>query len=103
MERPDGATIPTTVGRRPRFFRAPSYLGVPATLVERALSGTLAASKTETVAVADFFVPYARGANVPDQDQALWFYSQMVRWGASRGKPRARGYRGRELSSPDFP
>ena len=32
-------------------------------------------------------MPYAKGANVPDQDQALWFYSQMVRWGQVEASP----------------
>jgi hypothetical protein len=26
-------------------------------------------------------VSHARGANIPVPDHALWFYSQMVRWG----------------------
>jgi len=29
----------------------------------------------------DFFIPIERAATFPWQSHALWFYSQMVRWG----------------------
>ena len=31
--------------------------------------------------VADFFVPHAKAATFPWKSHALWFYTQMVRWG----------------------
>jgi NitT/TauT family transport system ATP-binding protein len=31
--------------------------------------------------VEDFFVPFAKAATFPWKSHALWFYSQMVRWG----------------------
>jgi NitT/TauT family transport system ATP-binding protein len=65
----------------------PDYLGQPALLVARALSGAMAASKGETVVVPDFFVAHAGGATVPERSHALWFYSQMVRWGQVSGSP----------------
>jgi ABC-type nitrate/sulfonate/bicarbonate transport system substrate-binding protein len=58
----------------------PDYLGQPATLIARALSGRIEAEPGVTIAVEDFFVP-EENANLPDPRHALWFYSQMVRWG----------------------
>ena len=29
----------------------------------------------------DFFIPHSRAATFPWESHALWFYSQMVRWG----------------------
>jgi len=59
----------------------PHYLGHPAALVQRALSGQLAIGGGVERKVADFYLPYARAANFPWKSHALWFYSQMVRWG----------------------
>jgi hypothetical protein len=33
------------------------------------------------VDVADFYLPFDKAANFPWEDHALWFYSQMMRWG----------------------
>jgi NitT/TauT family transport system ATP-binding protein len=62
----------------------PDYIGQPATLIDRALSGQIEAEPGVTIAVEDFFVPEKDGANLPDPRHALWFYSQMVRWGDVR-------------------
>ncbi len=56
------------------------YLDQPADLVERALTGRLATGHG-SVTVPDFYVPHASAANFPWQSHALWYYSQMVRWG----------------------
>jgi NitT/TauT family transport system ATP-binding protein len=53
----------------------PEYLGVPAELIGRALAGSI---------VPEFFVPAAHHATYPCPTHALWFYSQMVRWGDVR-------------------
>lgn len=76
----------------------PGYLGQPAGLIARALSGNLAQAPGRDVAVADFFLPYGRTANVPDPADALWYFSQMVRWGDVPASPvcraiAARAYR----------
>jgi ABC-type nitrate/sulfonate/bicarbonate transport system substrate-binding protein len=61
---------------------APSdYLGVPAELIGRALSGRMVAGGNDVVAVPEFFVPHAHHATYPRPTHGLWFYSQMVRWG----------------------
>ena len=59
----------------------PQVLGQNPGLVARALSGEIAAEPGRVVTVADFFVPYAGGATLPRAAHALWFYSQIVRWG----------------------
>ena len=59
----------------------PHYLGHPAALVQRALSGRLAIGGGIERQVNDFYIPYARAANFPWKSHAQWFYSQMVRWG----------------------
>ncbi|MBN9353386.1 MAG: nitrate transporter, partial [Hyphomicrobium denitrificans] len=46
-----------------------------------ALEGELPDGSGDTKAVADFFVPFAKAATFPWKSHALWFYSQMVRWG----------------------
>jgi two-component system, oxyanion-binding sensor len=57
------------------------YLGQPALLIARALSGAIVPEPGRTVIVDEFFTPYAGGANLPNPAHALWLYSQMVRWG----------------------
>ena len=59
----------------------PHYLGLPAEVIGRGLSGHLRTDGQEARRVADFFIPHERAATFPWQSHALWFYSQMVRWG----------------------
>jgi len=59
----------------------PGYLDVPATEISRALSGQIAVAPDAVMEVPDFFVPVARHATFPSVTHAMWFYSQMVRWG----------------------
>ena len=58
----------------------PDYLDLPVTTIRGGLSGDLEVGG-EVRRVPDFFVPFARAATFPWQSHALWFYSQMVRWG----------------------
>lgn len=59
------------------------YLNKPASLIERALSGrlTFAANSEHDAPRPDFLLFYRDAANYPWVSQALWLYSQMVRWG----------------------
>jgi ABC-type nitrate/sulfonate/bicarbonate transport system substrate-binding protein len=59
----------------------PHYLNLPAELIGRSLSGALHVEDGVVRHVDDFFVPHAAAATFPWQSHALWFYSQMVRWG----------------------
>jgi two-component system, oxyanion-binding sensor len=58
-----------------------AYVGRPSEWMLPALRGCLPAGQGEVVSVADFFVPFAKAATFPWKSHALWFYSQMVRWG----------------------
>jgi NitT/TauT family transport system ATP-binding protein len=60
----------------------PEYLDAPPERIGRALAGRLLlAAGGETVTVPDFLLMHREAANFPWQSQALWLYSQMVRWG----------------------
>ena len=65
----------------------PEYLGLPAELIERGLTGRIETEAGVAAAVADFFVPHARAATFPWVSHALWFYSQMARWGHVQHTP----------------
>jgi NitT/TauT family transport system ATP-binding protein len=56
-------------------------LGIQAEILLRGLSGNLHFGPGEEQALPGFFVPFTRAANFPWASHALWFYSQMVRWG----------------------
>jgi NitT/TauT family transport system ATP-binding protein len=71
---------PTNHGALAHILARPDYLGVPASLTVKAIDGSLLAglgARSDLV----FFAPFAGAATFPWQSHALWFYSQMVRWG----------------------
>jgi ABC-type nitrate/sulfonate/bicarbonate transport system substrate-binding protein len=68
-------------GELARLLADPAYIGCPAEWLMPALSGQIATGDGTTVAVGDFFMPQAKAATFPWKSHALWFYSQMVRWG----------------------
>lgn len=57
-----------------------AYLGQPAKLLLKALGGQLETGNG-TLAFPDFFLTVDKAATFPWQSHALWFYSQIVRWG----------------------
>lgn len=59
----------------------PAYIGRPVDWLLPALSGQLRIGEGKIVSVTDFFVPQAKAATFPWKSHALWFYTQMVRWG----------------------
>jgi NitT/TauT family transport system ATP-binding protein len=60
----------------------PEYLDAPAERIRRALDGRLLlAGGGEPVAIPDFLLMHREAASFPWQSQALWLYSQMIRWG----------------------
>ncbi|MGO4870494.1 MAG: hypothetical protein ACLPGW_07750 [Roseiarcus sp.] len=64
------------------MLAAPNHLGTSAEITARALTGGLvrrAGGAPE--AIPDLLVFHDRAANFPWQSHALWFYSQMARWG----------------------
>ena len=64
----------------------PEYVGLPAELIARALSGKLVPTAgAEPKPVTDFLVVHREAANFPWRSQAMWLYSQMARWGQAPG------------------
>ncbi|MEJ7925414.1 ABC transporter substrate-binding protein [Sphingobium sp. AN641] len=58
------------------------YIGLPADIIARALSGRLVPRRDAPVRhIRDFLVLHREAANFPWRSQAMWLYSQMVRWG----------------------
>lgn len=65
-----------------RILAGPAYVGTSLPCIESALAGELPLSADgEACVVDDFHVPVAHAATFPWTSHALWFYSQMVRWG----------------------
>jgi ABC-type nitrate/sulfonate/bicarbonate transport system substrate-binding protein len=58
-----------------------AYLARPAAWMLPALTGRLLVPGAEPRMADDFFIPFARAATFPWKSHALWFYTQMVRWG----------------------
>lgn len=77
-------------------------VATPAPLILRALSGGIV-TRADTPAsdIEDFIVFHRRGANFPWQSHALWFYSQMVRWGQTEHSPE-RARTAAEVYRPDI-
>jgi ABC-type nitrate/sulfonate/bicarbonate transport system substrate-binding protein len=77
-------TIVSDPGRRAEvaeLLAHPDHIGQPAELIERALAGRLMLRPgEEPTAVEDFLVLHREAANFPWRSQAMWLYSQMVRW-----------------------
>jgi ABC-type nitrate/sulfonate/bicarbonate transport system substrate-binding protein len=73
-----------------RIMAGPAYLDTSTEIAARSLTGTLDIGGGSIRQVPDYFVPHASAANFPWKSHALWYYSQMVRWGeASPGKANA--------------
>jgi NitT/TauT family transport system ATP-binding protein len=68
------------------ILAAPHHLGIDGDLLLPALTGILPLSRTSTSEIStatpdEFLVMSGKAANFPWQSQALWFLSQMSRWG----------------------
>ncbi|MBN9552239.1 MAG: ABC transporter substrate-binding protein [Alphaproteobacteria bacterium] len=59
----------------------PAFLGQPQAIQMPALTGRLQLGGGVERSVEDFFLPFDKAANFPWKSHALWFYTQMVRWG----------------------
>lgn len=69
------------------IMAARQYLGVEGRLLLPELTGHITVAPEVTVDVEDFFVLDHKAAHFPWQSHALWFYSQMVRWGHCSHSP----------------
>jgi two-component system, oxyanion-binding sensor len=72
---------PTNREELARILADKAYVARPAEWMLRGLSGELDAGGGDVRRVENFFVPFAKAATFPWKSHALWFYSQMVRWG----------------------
>jgi two-component system, oxyanion-binding sensor len=82
---------PGNLKKAARLMALPQYLDKPAELIAGALTGNLAVGAGTIAKVDAFYVPYNGAANFPWKSHALWFYTQMVRWGHVDASPeRAR-------------
>jgi NitT/TauT family transport system ATP-binding protein len=60
----------------------PEYVGQPASLIARSLSGELVPRRNvPPVQIDDFLIFNREAAAFPWRSQAMWIYSQLVRWG----------------------
>ena len=67
------------------------YVGQPAELIERGLSGNLLLSADSApIEIDNFLLLHRRAANFPWRSQALWIYSQLVRWNYLRASLEAQ-------------
>ena len=66
-----------------RLLAEPRYVGAPAEILLRGLSNRLVLAPGAGAArrMPDFYVSARNAATFPWVSHALWFYSQMVRWG----------------------
>ncbi|WP_112591204.1 CmpA/NrtA family ABC transporter substrate-binding protein [Agrobacterium tumefaciens] len=65
-----------------RALADPRYIGAPEGIIRRVLAGEFSIdSKGNRRVIDDYFIFHGGHANYPRQSQALWIYSQMIRWG----------------------
>ena len=73
---------PTHRAELAELLSRPGYVGQPASLIERSLSGTFVPRKgAPPITMDDFLIYHREAAAFPWRSQALWIYSQFVRWG----------------------
>lgn len=80
-------TNPANHAEAARIMSGSAYLNTAPDIVLRALSGALDIGAGVLHRVPDFFIPHAGAANFPWKSHALWYYSQMVRWGDVAASP----------------
>lgn len=77
----DWCDNPTNRSELAELLSAPAYVDQPAGLIERALTGQIVARAGEAPVSLPDFMLFAREATpFPWRSQALWIYSQLVRW-----------------------
>ena len=65
-----------------RLLAEPRYIGASLEVLQQSLAGRIRfAPNTQRIAVADHMIFSRHLATFPWASHALWFYSQMVRWG----------------------
>jgi len=72
---------PANRGELAALMARPAFLGQPEAIQLPVLTGQLQLGGGVERRVEDFFLPFDKAANFPWRSHALWFYTQMVRWG----------------------
>ncbi|TPN62964.1 ABC transporter substrate-binding protein [Mesorhizobium sp. B1-1-1] len=72
---------PANRGELAALMAQPGFLGQSTEIQMPVLTGHLRLGSGAERNVEDFFVPFDKAANFPWKSHALWFYTQMVRWG----------------------
>ncbi|CDN91682.1 CmpA/NrtA family ABC transporter substrate-binding protein [Agrobacterium tumefaciens] len=72
---------PANIEELTGILAAPHYIGANGEFLLPALTGYISTSLRDMQRYPEFFVTNAKAANFPWQSQALWFFSQMLRWG----------------------
>ncbi|WP_430691491.1 CmpA/NrtA family ABC transporter substrate-binding protein [Mesorhizobium vachelliae] len=72
---------PANRGELAALMARPAFLGQPEAIQMPALTGRVQLGGGVERRVEDFFLPFDKAANFPWKSHALWFYTQMVRWG----------------------
>ncbi len=84
-----------------RLLSGPGYVDRPADWMLPALTGHIRTGGGPNIYVEEFFQPFAKAATFPWRSHALWFYTQMVRWGQVRHDKRNEAI-ARETYRPDL-
>ncbi|MEZ2331263.1 CmpA/NrtA family ABC transporter substrate-binding protein [Mesorhizobium sp. RCC_202] len=72
---------PANHGELADVMAQPGFLGLPPAVQMPILTGRLQLGGGAALDIDDFFLPFDKAANFPWKSHALWFYTQMVRWG----------------------
>lgn len=72
---------PANHGELAGVMAQPGFLGLPPSVQLPILTGHLQLGGGAALDIEDFFLPFDKAANFPWKSHALWFYTQMVRWG----------------------
>ncbi len=72
---------PANHGELANVMAQPGFLGLPPAVQMPILTGHLRLGSGAELDIDDFFLPFDKAANFPWKSHALWFYTQMVRWG----------------------
>lgn len=64
------------------LLAGPRFIAAPVNIIRRVLSGEFSLdAKGNLRVIPDYFLFHKEHANYPRPSQALWIYSQMIRWG----------------------
>ncbi|RWN19029.1 MAG: nitrate transporter [Mesorhizobium sp.] len=72
---------PANRGELAAVMAQAGFLGLPPAVQMPILTGHLRLGGGAERTIDDFFLPFDKAANFPWKSHALWFYTQMVRWG----------------------